>query len=53
MRISIRPVFISSRRCRHREVVTGVVEFPAMGNQVSMIYSTSVTLEICLASLLR
>jgi hypothetical protein len=32
VRISIRPVFISSRRCRHRELVTGVAEFASVGN---------------------
>lgn len=54
MRIAIQPVFISSCRCRRRELVTGVVEFPAaLGTQVTMIYSTSVALEICLASQLR
>ena len=53
VRISVRPVFISSRRCRHRELVTGVVEFLALGTQATMIYSTSVALEICMTSLLR
>jgi hypothetical protein len=35
-------VFTSSRRCRHRELVTGVVVFPALRTQVTIIYSTYV-----------